>query len=310
MTPQFLTNFDERRQTYIWENICDRLHLLPSRAEIDSIDFVDFARNPRQQEIVSRLIAFISIAAYGQTSRRHANTDEYIEQVGNFCRWNSNSLRLVWWHDKTLLFDLRKVGGEKALFDLGPVVGLSGVLPLSDKGYGAYVSNDKHPGQFTEDDFCGMDFCEHSVRYAYISSAVFVPDIDLPGESNQRPSVPFAGQPVFDVMARQLARFFPRLRLEGSNAMPIVRTQNGRPLPTIVCPLSGKFKGLNYLKRTGFSPGRSGRDGNLIEHWDSEGFFAWFFEFERINQIHRGNVRNKMVNVVRNLILRTRHFKL
>ena len=221
----------------LWERVREHAWLLENVADLES------PNAERRSVAQARMATFLFTAAFGYY---HINDKEYEHRSKRFeylARLNPDIFQFSWSNRERIA-----VFGKYGAGSLGRILGVSMVLPLTEKGYEAYTSNEVMPHEFREAHIVVSPYKPHTVDYVMIGGAVSVLCIKTGEIVSERRSPSLMMR-----MIDQVARFIPRFRVsENAWGGEFVEGDSPGKLPVVLCPLSEKNTTEQLVQRAGF----------------------------------------------------------
>lgn len=277
---------------YVWKNIENDLWRMPDADELYSVNWDAWQHNEECWRLVANVLTVMRNAAFG----RHPVYDTDPNPIFRRIQVNPDCYALTIRQNKRHLLDLSRSTTTKRIVDFGPIIGFSAVNPLTPEGYESYLKSEYPLTSVPLEHIVSWPYRRNTVRHLFITGAVFLPEIDLPGEMEIHGRVSFNGKQVLLELGRQIAGFIPELQicLDGAIPFAAVATKGADKLPLIVCPLSGRFKGEQFICDLGFTK---------HEFQDPENFTLWVCDPSKIGVLTPQEQKNmgKFFNALRQL---------
>lgn len=235
---------------YVWENFQTCRHLHPSLAELQSLPWSKWREEPNTWSTVANLICVMRTLAYGPSDVYKSRNDIVLQRIHRNPDCEAFTIR----GDCELTLDLQ-LGADRKFIPFGPVHGLSTVFPMTQHSFDRYCRGEYSMMRLpTEVILPRAETASRSAEVVMITRCIYLPEIDLPGEYEFRGRVEFSGRSVITELARQIAAFLPKIKQVSDDGRVLFcgNIEAGSQSALIACPLSGRFKGGQFIDRLGF----------------------------------------------------------
>ena len=278
--------FEGRAAERLWRNIQDHPDLLPDPVALMGRDLV----RRRRAELAA--VAFMVTAAWGYSRIHDLRYGSRINRFVHLDEINRDVYRLTRSRGDNCV-ELRLRSGPRTI-DLGPAIGFSSVLPLNPSGFLNYQLNAKAMSQLDRGDLVPSPYEPHSVRFALIAGLLDFRA--LVGYHAGLRSFPRTAHAVLSDLGSQIGRFLPRVSLSRGRGRVYATPHDGRHLPVILAPLSGRGMGGALLRTAGFRP----------EAKDARNNRVWVVDLAEINGRRVSDPRFKKLFKINRFIDRNR----
>ena len=221
----------------LWERVREHAWLLENVADLQSPDA------EKRSVAQARMATFLFTAAFGYYNINDKEYEHRSKRFEYLARLNPDIFQFSWTNrEQTAVF------GEYGARSLGRILGVSMVLPLTEKGYEAYTLNEVMPHEFRETHIVVSPYKPHTVDYVMIGGVVSILGIET-GEIVAEGRSPGPTRR----MIEKVARFIPRFRVsENAWGGEFVEGDSSGKLPVVLCPLSEKNTTEQLVQRVGF----------------------------------------------------------